>query len=142
MSVGWDVKWCAVSRITSPLSRKRPFHWITMKSRLARAARETSKFQNWAHLTISRRRFIAEILPIRRKMLSNQSSIFYMVSDVKTSSNWTCEFKRAFVIFVFPWAYTFYTFSLSSELVQFDLHLTHIQNIFLIVSHTILQGGK
>ena len=26
MSVGWDVKWCPVSRITTPLARKRPFH--------------------------------------------------------------------------------------------------------------------
>ena len=45
MSVGWDVKWCPVSRIT-PLARKRPFHWISMKSKLVRATRETSKFQN------------------------------------------------------------------------------------------------
>ena len=41
MSVGWDVKWCPVSRITIPLTRS--FHWIMMKSRLMRAARETSK---------------------------------------------------------------------------------------------------
>ena len=32
MSVEWDVKWCSVSRITIPLARKRPFHWISMKS--------------------------------------------------------------------------------------------------------------
>ena len=44
MSVGWDVKWCPLSRITTPLARKRPIHWISMKSRLVRAARETSKF--------------------------------------------------------------------------------------------------
>ena len=42
MSVGWDVKWCSVSRITIPLARKRPFHWISMKSKLVRAARETN----------------------------------------------------------------------------------------------------
>ena len=41
MSVGWDVKWCPMSGITTPLARKRPFHWMT--SRLARAARKTSK---------------------------------------------------------------------------------------------------
>ena len=46
MSVTWDVKWCSVSRITTPLSRKRPFHWISMKSRLVRAARETLNFTN------------------------------------------------------------------------------------------------
>ena len=40
MSVGWDVKWCPVSRITTPLARKRPFRWISMKSRLVRAARK------------------------------------------------------------------------------------------------------
>ena len=37
MSVGWDVKWCAVLRITIPLARS------FLKSRLVRAARETSK---------------------------------------------------------------------------------------------------
>ena len=57
----------------NPLARKRSFHWISMKSRLARAARETSKFQNWTHLTTCRRRYKAEILPRRRKTLSNQS---------------------------------------------------------------------
>ena len=28
MSVRWDGKWCPMSRITTPLPRKRPFHWI------------------------------------------------------------------------------------------------------------------
>ena len=72
-SVGWDVKWCPVSRITTPFARRRPFHWISIKSRLMRAAKETSKFQNWSLITNSRRRYIAEQLPIRRKTLSNQS---------------------------------------------------------------------
>ena len=64
-----------MSSITTPLARKRPFHWISMRSRLVRAARETSKFQNWSHLTKSRRGYMAEILliAIRRKTLSNQS---------------------------------------------------------------------
>ena len=62
MSVGWDVKWCPVSRITSPLARKRPFHWISMKSRLVRSARESSKFQNWSQFTNIRRRWnIADV---------------------------------------------------------------------------------
>ena len=73
MSVGWDVKWCPVSRITTPLARKRPFRWISLKSRLVRAARETSKLQNRSYITNSRRRYMAEILPIWRKTLSNQS---------------------------------------------------------------------
>ena len=34
MSVGWVVKWCAVSRITTPLARKKLFLWISMKSGL------------------------------------------------------------------------------------------------------------
>ena len=37
---GWDVKWCPVSRIRTLLARERPFHWISMKSRLLRAAWE------------------------------------------------------------------------------------------------------
>ena len=41
MSIGWDVKWRPVSSITTALARKRPFHWISMKIRLVRAARET-----------------------------------------------------------------------------------------------------
>ena len=77
MSVGWDVKWCSGSRITTLLARKTPFHWISMKSRLVRAAREikfhNSKFHNWLLLTDSRRRYLAEILPMRCKNLSNQS---------------------------------------------------------------------
>ena len=72
MSVGWDVKWCPVSRIITPLARKRPFRWISMKSRLVRAVRETSKCQNWSHFTSSRHRNMGKILPIRRKTLSNQ----------------------------------------------------------------------
>ena len=71
MAVRWDVKWCPVSRIKSPLARKRPFHWIPMKRKLVRAAMGTSKFQNWSHLKNSRQRYMAEILPIRRKTLSN-----------------------------------------------------------------------
>ena len=73
MSVGRDVKWCPVSRITTPLARKRPFPLISMKSRLVRAASETSKFRNRLHLTNSRCRYMAEILPIRHETLSNQS---------------------------------------------------------------------
>ena len=55
------------------LTRKRSFHWISMKSRLVKGDRETSIFQNWLYFTNSRRRYLPEILPIRRKTLSNQS---------------------------------------------------------------------
>ena len=47
MSHRMGVQWCPVSRITTLLARKRPFHWISMKSRLVR---DTSKFLNWSLL--------------------------------------------------------------------------------------------
>ena len=72
MSVEWDVKQCPVSRTTTLLTQ-RPFHWISMMIRLMRAAKGTSKFQKSSHLSNSRRRYMTEILPIRRKTLSNQS---------------------------------------------------------------------
>ena len=73
ISVWWDVKWCPVSRIATPLARKRAFHSILTKSRLVRAARKTSKFQNWSLLTNGRRRNMAHILPIWRTI--NRKSI-------------------------------------------------------------------
>ena len=64
MSVGWDVKWCPVSRITTTWHAKERF----TESKLVRAARETSN---------CRRRYMAEILPIRRKTQSiNLSECF------------------------------------------------------------------
>ena len=69
-----DPTWQKIySHLPTPLARKRRFHWISMKSRLARVAKETLKFQNWSLWTNSRRRYMAKILPIRRKTLSNQS---------------------------------------------------------------------
>ena len=47
-----SVRWCPVSRITTPFARKFTFHWILMKTRLVRTARETSKFYNWSLLLI------------------------------------------------------------------------------------------
>ena len=38
------------------------------------------QFQNWSHFTNSRCRYMAEIFPIRRKTLSNQSFNLMMVS--------------------------------------------------------------
>ena len=73
MSVGLDVKWCPVSMITTPCARKRPFHWISLKSRLVRAARETLEVHKRSLFINSRRRYMAEILPICRKTLYNQS---------------------------------------------------------------------
>ena len=31
-----DVKWCPVSRVTTPIARKRPYLWISKSSRLVR----------------------------------------------------------------------------------------------------------
>ena len=44
MSVRWDVQWCPASKISTPLEHKRPFRWISIKRRLVRAAKETSRF--------------------------------------------------------------------------------------------------
>ena len=57
------------------------------KSRLVRAARETSKFQDLSYFTNSRRRYMTEILPIRRETLSNQSIVFYKLTHTKCSYN-------------------------------------------------------
>ena len=62
------------SHLPPPLECERPFHWISMKSRLARAAKEIFKIQNWSLFTYSSRRYMAEILLIQRKtIISNQS---------------------------------------------------------------------
>ena len=61
--------------INNPLAPKRPLHWISMKSGLVRAARETSKFHNCLLLTNSRRLYMVEIFSILGKTLSNQSII-------------------------------------------------------------------
>ena len=31
-----DVEWCPVSRVTTPIARKRPYLWISKSSRLVR----------------------------------------------------------------------------------------------------------
>ena len=53
-----------------------------MKSRLVMAARRTSKFQNWSHLTNGD---MAEILPIRRIPLSNPSIYNSFFNNYKIS---------------------------------------------------------
>ena len=50
MSVGWDVKWCPVSRITTPLARKRPSHWISITSKLVRTPGKLQNFRNYYRL--------------------------------------------------------------------------------------------
>ena len=68
MSVGRDVKWC-------PLSSKNKilFHCF-IKSRLMTAAKETSKSLKWSPFINSHCSYMAEIMPIRRKTLCNQST--------------------------------------------------------------------
>ena len=63
MLVGWDVKWCPVSTITTPLERKKPFHW---KARVGRQG-------NFKILQNHRLLIVAELLPIRRKTSYFQS---------------------------------------------------------------------
>ena len=41
MSVGWDVKWCPVPRITTPLDTQKTVSLDFDENRLVRAARET-----------------------------------------------------------------------------------------------------
>ena len=80
------------------MTRKRQFHWISQKSRLVRVARVTSKFQNWSHLTKSRRRYMAKILTIRRKTRFDQSIshiLFYQVSATWLSFSTICQRKSA-----------------------------------------------
>ena len=89
MSVGWDVKWCPVSRITTSLARKRLFHKISMKSRLVRAVRETLKFQNQSHFTNNRRRYKAEILVLAIRQSS--ASIQSINIHVQAFCQWTVQ---------------------------------------------------
>ena len=79
-----------MSGITIHLVCKRPFHWISKKSRLMRAARGTSKFLNWSLLTYSCRRYITEILPIPRITLSNQTINVLTVDVFIQDLFWSC----------------------------------------------------
>ena len=47
--VGWDVKWCPVSGIITPL-----FSLVFEEEMTMRATWETSKFQNWSSIGTSR----------------------------------------------------------------------------------------
>ena len=76
MSVGWDVKWCrwqGIQPLCTQKSVSLDFDEATLLPQLMRDARETTRFQNWSHLTKSRRCYMAEILPIRCKTQCNQS---------------------------------------------------------------------
>ena len=65
MSVGWDVKWCPVSMITTPMItyRKGLFSWLSKKSRLMRTARELQNFKT-DHILITTTAF--SLLKYRR----------------------------------------------------------------------------
>ena len=70
------------------------FHWMSMKSRLVKAARETSKFHKWSPFFNSRRRYIAEIFPIRLKILYNQSINQSNVFHLSYSIYHTCNINN------------------------------------------------
>ena len=42
-----DVEWCPVSRVTTPIARKRPYLWISKSSRLVR--RKLLKFHSLSY---------------------------------------------------------------------------------------------
>ena len=63
MSIGWDVEWFPVSTTATPLSRQRPFHWISMKTRLGGPPGNLKNFTN-DHRLYSRRRYMTEKLPL------------------------------------------------------------------------------
>ena len=77
------------------LHAKRPFHWISMKRRLVRAARETSTFPKSI-----RRRYMAEILPIRRKTLHNQSFNQSIHQSIHQSINQSINSFSLLIIFL------------------------------------------
>ena len=72
---------------TFPLSHKRPFHWISMKSRLKTAARETSKFLKWSQFFNSRRHYMAIILQIRCKRLCNINQSLNGIKIIKVGNS-------------------------------------------------------
>ena len=80
-----------VSRITTLLARKRP---ISMKSRLLRAARGTSNFQNWSHLTIVAAvtwlkycRFGVKLYPINQSINFSELILFIQFCHTKMLIN-------------------------------------------------------
>ena len=80
MSVGWDVLMVPCVRDNNPLGTQK----ISSKNRLVRAARKHSKIQSWSFFTNHHRRYLAEIMPIRRKTLSNQSINQSVLQNDKT----------------------------------------------------------
>ena len=67
MSVGWDVKWWPVSRITTPFGT----HWISSRRRVS-AARETSKYFK---LIVAAVTWLLQLYPINQSL--NQSMYFF-----------------------------------------------------------------
>ena len=76
MSVGWDVEWCS-------MSRKRPFTGLIWRVSSWGPPGDLRNFY-----TNSRRRYMTEVLPIRRKTHSNQSINDFQTPD--TRGDGTC----------------------------------------------------
>ena len=93
-------KLCPVSRITTSLAYKIPFHWISMYSRLVRAARETTKLKKWSLIPNSGCHYIAEILLIGHITLSNQS----IMNNVRTLCKMSIHFYTIFTLYNIPTA--------------------------------------
>ena len=116
MSVGLNGKWYGylMSRITIPLVRKKKFHFSKRKG----TSRECSKFHKWIIIinTCSRRHYMAEISPIRRKTLTINQSIEKPGPGLKPQRMWvkilrkrlttidnqsTCALFTCFLIWIF-----------------------------------------
>ena len=101
MSVGWNVKWCPVSRITTPLARGRPFRWISMNS-----WGPPGKLQNWSHETklqivtavpwLKYCRYGVQLYPINQltlKTIYRLFTIFQCISD-GTFNGAQCQVRK------------------------------------------------
>ena len=94
-----------VSTMLTYLLHFQLFHWISMKSTIG-SWRPPGKLQNWLLLTNSRRRYMAEIMPIRRKTLSNQS----ISCEIPGNSHWIKVIHVSSQAIIFTlWKYQVFT---------------------------------
>ena len=132
MSVGWDVKWCPVSRITTPLARKRPFHWIWRRVGSWGPRGKLQNFKIDHFLTNSRRRYMAETLPIWRETPSNQSIILCLciVNACKTIFSIILKGEKMITVLI-------YKFSVERHVSILSPNVIHI-----LVSRSIFVSSK
>ena len=105
--------WCLVKDNT-PLASKRPFLWISLKSRLVRAARETSKFHNLS------------LLPHEKNWCSN--AMLFTLTTQSTSSQ--TQSAKATCGGIFVPLLACLIFMLTCQIFFLDSHI-HYGRIFL-----------